>query len=104
MSPPKPEYPLEDVCTTIFNNTLYSYSDVAFQSLKLEKGGQWEVLPMGVSVKGGVCVKSTPKNDTDASALWIVGGQSNSSDYEGLQRYIFSEARWQTIQATVPVA
>jgi hypothetical protein len=60
-------------------------------------------LDMGVSVKGGVCVQSTPKNDTSAAALYIVGGTSNSSDYKGLQRYIFADAKWETIQPSVPV-
>ena len=101
---PSPKYPLDDVCTTIFNNTLYTYSNAAFQSLKLSKGSKWEVLSPGISVTGGVCVKSTPVENANAAALWIVGGQSNRTDYEGLQRYIFAQKRWETIQATTPVA
>lgn len=58
---------------------------------------------MGVPVQGGVCVKSTPKNNTDAAALYIVGGKSNSSDYQGLQRFTFETGVWETIKPTVPV-
>lgn len=59
-------------------------------------------LPMGVPVEGGVCVKSTPK-DSSAAALWIIGGTSNQSDYQGLQRYSFKDAKWESITPNVPV-
>ena len=52
---------------------------------------------------GGVCVKSTPKDNPDAAALYIVGGVSNSTDYEGLQRFTFATGKWETIRPTVPV-
>jgi hypothetical protein len=58
---------------------------------------------MGVAVTGGVCVKTTPKNNTDAAALYIVGGTSNSTDYSGLQRFTFADAKWETIRPTVAV-
>jgi hypothetical protein len=58
---------------------------------------------MGVPVAGGVCVKSTPQNNTSAAALYIVGGTSNSSDYQGLQRYTFAAGKWETIKPTVAV-
>jgi len=58
---------------------------------------------MGVAVSGGVCVKSTPKNNTAAAALYIVGGTSNSTDYPGLQRFTFADGAWETISPTVPV-
>ncbi|TVY24869.1 hypothetical protein LHYA1_G007502 [Lachnellula hyalina] len=103
MPPPIPKYPLEDSCSTLFNNTLYTYTSEAFQSLTITQGAEWMELDMGVPVKGGVCVKSTPKNDTSAAALYIVGGTSNSSDYKGLQRYTFADAKWETIEPTVPV-
>lgn len=58
---------------------------------------------MGVPVEGGVCVKSTPKNDTSAAALYIVGGTSNDTDYQGLQRFNFADGTWETIQPSVAV-
>lgn len=54
-------------------------------------------------MEGGVCVKSTPKNNTDAAALYIVGGTSNNSDYQGLQRFNFINGTWETIQPSVAV-
>ena len=104
MSLPQPQYPLEDVCSVIFNNTLFTYSREAFQSLPLVQGAQWTDLPMGEMVKGGVCVQTTPVNDTSATALYIIGGTSNTSDYEGMQKYTFSLQKWESVQPTVPVA
>jgi hypothetical protein len=101
---PEPEYPLEDVCTTIYNNTLYTYSSTAFQSLELTQGAQWKTLSMGVKVDHGVCVKTTPMNATDASALWIVGGTASESYYTGLQKYTFKNASWEVIKTMDPVA
>ncbi|TAQ89551.1 hypothetical protein B7494_g2146 [Chlorociboria aeruginascens] len=103
MGLPTPEFPLEDACSTLFNNTLYSYSGTAFQSLPLVDGATWSELSMGVAVKGGVCVKSTPVNDTSAAALYIVGGTTNLSDYKGLQRYNFAQQEWETLEPTVAV-
>src|SRR3954447_11864556 len=100
---PSPKYPLGDACSVIFQNTLFTYSKDAFQSLELRQDAQWTNLPLGEVVSGGVCVKSTPKNDTSAAALYIVGGTANSSDYEGLQRYTFASKKWETIRPTVPV-
>jgi hypothetical protein len=87
----------------MFNNTLYTYTSEAFQSLPLQKGAEWSELPMGVAVTGGVCVKSTPKNNTAAAALYIVGGTANSTDYPGLQRFTFANGTWETIHPTVAV-
>jgi hypothetical protein len=102
MSIPSPEYPLVDACSTLFNNTLYTYTSEAFQSLPMHRGAEWSQLPMGVPVEGGVCVKSTP-NNTSAAALYIIGGTSSSSDYQGLQRYTFAKGTWETIIPTVAV-
>jgi len=103
MTLPTPQYPLVDACSTLFNNTLYTYTSEAFQSLPLTKGASWSELPMGVAVTGGVCVKSTPKNNTASAALYIVGGTSNSTDYPGLQRFTFADGSWETIHPTVAV-
>ena len=48
-------------------------------------------------------MKSTPKNDTSAAALYIVGGASNSTDYKGLQKYTFADGAWETLQPSVAV-
>jgi len=100
---PTPQYSLDSSCSTLFNNTLYTYSSAAFQSLKMENGAEWSELAMGVPVTGGVCVKSTPKNDTSAAALYIVGGNANDTSYQGLQRYTFANQSWETIYPTVAV-
>lgn len=101
---PKPAYPLENVCSTIYANTLFTYSPTAFQSLELTSGATWKTLAMGVSTDGAVCVKTTPVDNPDAAALWIVGGKTNESDYQGLQRYSFTDQVWETIQSMDPVA
>ncbi|KAH7364437.1 hypothetical protein BKA65DRAFT_390026 [Rhexocercosporidium sp. MPI-PUGE-AT-0058] len=100
---PAPQYSLDHSCSTLFNNTLFTYSATAFQSLKMERGAEWSELAMGVPVTGGVCVKSTPVNDTSAAALYIVGGNANDTSYQGLQRYTFSNQSWETIYPTVAV-
>jgi len=102
MSLPTPAVPLNDACSVMFNNTLYSYSPDAFQSLPLVEGGVWSQLSMGEAVTGGVCVKSTPANGS-ATALYIVGGSSKSSSYQGLQRYIFADEKWETVSPSVLV-
>ncbi|KAG0650990.1 hypothetical protein D0Z07_2526 [Hyphodiscus hymeniophilus] len=103
MSLPTPQYPLGDACSTLFNNTLYTYSSQAFQSLPIRNGATWSELPMGVAVTGGVCVTSTPEKNISAAALYIVGGTSNSSDYQGLQKYTFADGSWETLQPGVAI-
>ncbi|KAI1000993.1 hypothetical protein K3495_g7201 [Podosphaera aphanis] len=103
MSFPKPAHHLDDSCSIIHKGTLFSYTKTAFQALPLRKGAKWLELPMGVSVQGGVCVKVVPINNPDATALFIVGGQTNSSDYQGLQRYRFENGYWETIIPSDPV-
>lgn len=102
MALPKPTLPLNNGCSVIFNNTLYAYTPDAFQSLPITKGARWKQYPPGVSVKGGVCVKSTPKDEKNA-ALYIVGGTSDDGGYPGLQRFNFAEEKWETIPPTVQV-
>ncbi|KAI1640532.1 hypothetical protein F4809DRAFT_648048 [Biscogniauxia mediterranea] len=102
MSAPQPPVALTGSCSVIFNNTLYSYSPSAFQSLVLEEGAEWETLPDGHSVKGGVCVGSTPKDSSNA-ALFVVGGTSSSSDYPGLQKFTYATGKWETLTPQVLV-
>ncbi|OBT67579.1 hypothetical protein VE03_03836 [Pseudogymnoascus sp. 23342-1-I1] len=98
MSLPAPAVPLGG-CSTIYNNTLYTYSADAFQALPLDKGAAWEQLPGGVAVTGGVCVQATSHNSSSPAALYIVGGTANASEtsYQGLQRYSFEEKSWESI-------
>ncbi|KAI8632528.1 hypothetical protein F5Y19DRAFT_472563 [Xylariaceae sp. FL1651] len=99
---PQPLAPLTGGCSVMFNNTLYAYSGAAFQSLDLEEGAEWRPLPPGESVEGGVCVGSTPK-DSSTAGLFIVGGKSSSPDYPGLQKFIYSTGKWETITPRVTV-
>ncbi len=94
MSLPKPPVALNGACSVIVDNVIYSYSGSAFQSLALAEGAEWEKLPEGESVEGGVCVGTT-------SALFVVGGTSASPDYTGLQKYTYATKEWQTVQITV---
>lgn len=105
MSLPVPPVHLNGTCSTIYNNTLYSYSSSAFQSLPLVHGAEWSQLPMGEPVTGAVCVQGTPTDGKTPIALYIVGGKSNSPEhgYEGLQRYVFSSGQWESISPTTAV-
>jgi hypothetical protein len=103
MSVPAPEVPLDNICSVIRDNTLYTYSAGAFQSIELTNGAEWKKLASGESVDGAACVNVVPADATQA-ALWIVGGQSSKPEYNGLQRYIYSTGTWETINSAEPVA
>lgn len=97
MALPSPQFSLDDACSVIYNNTLFSYSNEGhLQSLNLQPGAEWSELPMGVPVQGASCVKSTPQNSS-AAALWVVGGTATDSSYPGLQRFTFADGTWDTI-------
>jgi hypothetical protein len=100
---PQPLESLDNSCSAIFNNTLYTYTPSALQSLYLGEDAEWFNLESGVSVSGGVCVKTTPVDKDEDAALWIIGGVANSTDYKGLQKYTFSTGKWATIEPNVPV-
>ncbi|KAL2757133.1 hypothetical protein ACRALDRAFT_2102453 [Sodiomyces alcalophilus JCM 7366] len=102
-SVPEPEYPLDHICSVIWDNTLYTFSTGAFQALRLESGAKWQRLESGQPVDGGVCVGTTPE-DPGRAALWIVGGQASTPEYSGLQKYTYSTGTWETIHAQEPVA
>lgn len=99
---PQPKVPLTDICSTIFNNTLYTYSANAFQALPLETGGEWKQLPQGEKVTGGVCVGTTP-GDPSTAALFVVGGKGTKSDYHGVQKYTYSTGKWESLTLPMPV-
>ncbi|KAJ9413364.1 hypothetical protein QL093DRAFT_2570070 [Fusarium oxysporum] len=96
MSLPKPPTSLDDSCSVIYENTLYSFTPEAFLSLPLEEGAKWKKLEMGEKVSGAVCVGATP-DDTAQAGLFVVGGTSGSDGYTGLQKYTYSTGKWTTI-------
>ncbi len=96
MALPQPSVPLTDACSVIFNNTLYTYSNAAFQALPLTPGARWKQLPPGEPVTGGVCVGSTP-GDPNRAGFWVVGGAGKTAGYNGLQQFTFSTGKWASI-------
>lgn len=97
MSLPQPKIALDNACSVIFNNTLYTYSADAFQALRLAPGAQWEELTQGEKVTDGVCVGSTTGTPS-TSAFFVVGGVGGSAGYQGLQKYTYSTGKWETIK------
>jgi hypothetical protein len=102
MALPKPDVALDDVCAVVHNNTLYTYSSEAFQSLPLVSGGNWTQLAQGESVTGGVCVGSTP-GDASQAGFFVVGGKSSNNTYQGLQKYTYTTGKWESISPVSPV-
>lgn len=107
MSLPRPDTPLGDHCSTLFDGTLYTFSSAAFQSLSLSKGAEWKTLPIGVSTSGAECVHA--HKNTPQEALYIVGGTTSNSStvpengFMGLQRWLFNDKKWETIGLPVAV-
>ncbi|KAK3695263.1 hypothetical protein B0T22DRAFT_100271 [Podospora appendiculata] len=101
MALPEPKVPLTDACSVIFNNTLYTYSADAFQSLPLTAGAEWTQLPQGEKVTGGVCVGATT-GEASTSAFFVVGGKGSSADYQGLQKFTYSTGKWESISLPKP--
>lgn len=93
---PKPPVSLDGGCSVIDENqNLYVYTPDALLKLPLKKDGKWKKLSMGKSVKGGVCVGG-PKD-----SFFVIGGTTSDDadgSYTGLQRYSFSEDKWETVQ------
>lgn len=102
MGTPQPKFPLDNHCSVVHNNTLYVYSPAGFQSLGLEQGAQWEVLPMDISLTGAQCVRGVPNGDQSAAKLYVVGGSPNATaaswDYPGLMEYSFANKKWDWIR------
>ncbi|KAG5929811.1 hypothetical protein E4U42_004438 [Claviceps africana] len=97
MPVPKPPSSLDNSCTVIYNNTLYSYSPQGFVSIGLEDGAVWKKLDMGVQVDGATCVGSARPKNVDP-AFFVIGGHTRSDDYTGLQKYTYSTGKWTTIK------
>lgn len=96
MGQPQPEVALDNICSVLYNNTLYTYSADAFQSLALETGAEWQTLKQGESVSGAACVGSS-------TGLYVVGGTGGSDGYKGLQKYTYSTGTWESITPIVTV-
>jgi hypothetical protein len=96
MSLPKPQVALDNVCAAVYNNTLYTYSANAFQSLPLSEGGKWVQLAQGESVTGGVCVGSTPADSTQAG-FYVIGGRSTNTSFQGFQKFTYSTGKWEML-------
>lgn len=102
MSLPKPPVALDDICSVIWNNTLYTYSQNAFQALPLTPGGNWTQLPQGEQVSGAACIGSTPA-DAKLAGFYVVGGKGTNHDYQGLQKFTYSTGKWESITPQAPV-
>lgn len=96
MTLPQPAVALTDVCAVMFNNTLYTYSSDAFQSLAFAKGADWKQLAPGESVTGGVCLGTTPA-DAAQAGFYVIGGTSSASNYTGLQKFTYATGKWEVI-------
>ncbi|KAK4148622.1 hypothetical protein C8A00DRAFT_38802 [Chaetomidium leptoderma] len=94
---PQPKTALNNACSVIFDNTLYTYTADAFQSLRLEAGEEWEELSQGEKVTGAVCVGSTTGTPS-TSAFFVVGGVGGSDGYQGLQKYTYATGQWESIK------
>ncbi|KAL2122691.1 hypothetical protein VTJ04DRAFT_3146 [Mycothermus thermophilus] len=99
---PQPKTALNNACSVIFNNTLYTYTADAFQALRLEPGAKWEELPQGERVTGGVCVGANTGTPS-TSAFFVVGGKSDTEGYHGLQKFSYETRTWESIQLASPV-
>lgn len=93
MPVPKPPASLDNSCSVIHDNTLYSFSPEGFLSMPLEDSAKWEELQMGVKVTGAACVGSQ-------AGFYVVGGKADLDDFTGLQKYTYSTGNWSTIKLT----
>ncbi|THW60219.1 hypothetical protein D6D19_10141 [Aureobasidium pullulans] len=97
MAAPLPKKALAGHCSVIDNNTLYVLSPDSFQALPLVENATWTSIDMGKAVTGPTCLRAVPNGDDSQAALYVVGGTSDDSSYGGLQRYIFSNKSWETL-------
>jgi len=101
MSVPIPPVDLEGHCSTVVGDTLYVLSPGAFQSLPLKKNAKWQKEATGVKVTGPACVTVTPNGDDTLASLWVIGGTTDASNYDGLQVYSFARKAWQSLHTPV---
>lgn len=97
---PKPPVKLEDHCSVIHDNTLFTYSANGFASIPLKQNGNWTELAMGEPVSGAACVQGA-MGHSNKQAFYVIGGSGSSSkNYPGLQRYSFQDEKWETMNPT----
>ena len=107
MPVPLPKAPLVNHCSALRNNTLYTFSEDAFQSLELKNGSKWKTLPLAVGTRGAACVLTG--RGTTEEALYIVGGATSNPEktpekgFMGLQRWIFARKEWENVLLPDPV-
>lgn len=100
MTVPTPPIKLEGHCSVIYDNTLYVYSPRGFVSIPLEQNGDWSQLDPGEKVSGAACVTGAVEGNKDNEALYVIGGTGASSDYSGLQRYSFTDKKWEKLNSS----
>lgn len=88
---------LDGHCSILHDNTLYVYTPSKLLSLSLKKGAKWKELGQGHSVTNAECTKGLVDGDNDHPALYVVGGETDSPDYSGLQRYSLLDHKWKTL-------
>jgi hypothetical protein len=107
MSVPLPKTPLGTHCSALSNNTLYTFSKDAFQSLELTNGSEWKTLPLNVGTNGAACVVAG--RGTADESLYIVGGTTSDpksipdNGFMGMQRWVFSTQTWETLSLSQSV-
>ncbi|KAF3932240.1 hypothetical protein ABW19_dt0200626 [Dactylella cylindrospora] len=101
MPVPQPPAPLGRHCTALVDNTLFAYTENGFYSLPLTSGGNWtEIEGTQVTTKGSLCIHTG--QGTAEEALYVVGGdaaagvETEKPEYNGLQKYVFSQKKWET--------
>jgi hypothetical protein len=99
MSIPKPPSSLDNSCAVIHDKVLYTYSPDGFVSLPLKQGAKWKKLPPGEKVTGAKCVGTSP-GDPAQAGFFVVGGHSDSGEYNGLQKYTYATGEWTKITPT----
>lgn len=105
---PLPSEPFGQHCSVLVNGTLYAFTETAFLSLPLEKGGKWEELPLLLGTRGAACVHA--HQDTPDEALYVIGGTSRNATmvpekgYMGMQKYTFNTGKWEVIPMADPIA
>lgn len=97
MAAPIPQNALSGHCSVIDNNTLYVLSSDSFQALPLVENATWTSLDMGTAVTGPTCLRAVSNGDESQASLYVIGGESDDSSYGGLQRYVFSNKSWETL-------
>ncbi|KAF3918534.1 hypothetical protein ABW21_db0208059 [Orbilia brochopaga] len=107
MKVPQPPAPLGQHCTTLVGDVLYAYTENGFFSLPLAHGGNWTKIEGNqVITKGAVCVPMG--QGTANEALYVLGGTvADGSDkkqptYNGLQKYIYSQKKWEMVPLQDP--